>query len=77
LPAENINPVTDAILSVIGEYRSLTKDSARKKAPLVAPRPKRKQGMLQAFMENNRLRPSRNRGRGREPFRTADTEEIT
>tara|TARA_Y100001951_G_C11113711_1_gene168915 strand:+ start:22 stop:225 length:204 start_codon:yes stop_codon:yes gene_type:complete len=33
LPAKSLNPVTDAILSVIDEYRSLKQDAPKKKTP--------------------------------------------
>ena len=56
------NPVTDAILSVVGEYKSLQKDTAdpKKRVPTVMQEPKKKVAMprfKQALMSNGITRP--------------------
>ena len=55
------NPVSDAILKVIGEYKSLTDESRRKKVETVSVKRKSKPNQYQQFLNEKRFRPPRSR----------------
>ena len=55
------NPVSDAILKVIGEYRSLTDESRRKKVETVSVKRKSKSNQYQQFLNEKRFTPPRSR----------------
>jgi hypothetical protein len=53
-----VNPVTDAIRSVIGEYKSLVEDAPKKKSPKITGEKTRRKSRpvrTEAFMAEHRL----------------------
>ena len=58
MPDKAVNPVTDAIRSVIGEYKSLVEDAPKKRVPKITDEKTRRKSRpvrTEAFMAEHRL----------------------
>ena len=58
MPDKAVNPVTDAIRSVIGEYERVLKDTPKKKSPKITGEKTRRKSRpvrTEAFMAEHRL----------------------